>query len=549
MNTSHRFLLSTSATLILLLIQFTTGCSQNNDPLPAATNSSGQVSNQASTAVTPYAAARFADQVSFGATPALLAEIQAKGFSKWIDDQFALPISKIDASPFKVYDPVLDKVTDRAAWPYSQDQFLTAMVSNPDQLRRRVSWALSQYVTVSGAKILAYGSMQYSNFLQEQAFGNYGSFLRAMSINPGMGTMLDNIINRPKSNACLGCAPNENFARELLQLFSLGVIKLNPDGSTVRDANGKPVETYTQKDVTQLAAALTGWSTVRRPQNDWTFHDEPMQMETWNGAHDLNEKQILGVTFPAGKAADVELDKVVSVIMNHQNVAPFVSLRLIQHLVTSNPSPAYITRISKLFRDNGKGVAGDLKTMIKAILLDPEARAGDQQGNVQQGFGKIREPVLFYTAVLRGLGCTKALHPVPDYVAKPENQVPYQADSVFSFYQPNDRAPGSNILAPEQRLLTAPEMLSRFSVYGIENTDTATSGGCDLSAFAQAFAASPEGFTELVNQRFFRGAMPPQLRQSVIDLAPEIWGSNANQKAMHLLAFALATSPNFGVIQ
>lgn len=545
MKNSLRLLATISASSIFIL---TTSCSRNEDVISSPVNSSGQVAATTDNAVTLYAAARFADQVSFGPTPALVAEIQSKGFSRWIDDQFALPVSKVDPSPYAVYDPVFDKALDQSAWPYSQNQYLSAMVGSKDQLRRRVSWALSQFVTVSGAKILPYGGMQYSNFLQEQAFGNYGTFLRAMSVNPSMGVMLDNNVNRPRSDFCIGCAPNENFARELLQLFSIGLVKLKADGTIERDASGKPIESYTQNDVTQLAAALTGWGTAPRKRNDWTFHDEPMRMETWNGARDFSEKKILGVTFPAGNAADKELDQVISILMQHQNIAPFISLRLIQHLVTSNPSPEYISRISRLFRNNGKGVVGDMKTVIKAILLDPEARLGDKQASLQNGFGKIREPVLFYTALLRGLDCTKAIYPDAAYVIKPEIQLPYQADSVFSYYQPNDRAPGSNLLAPEQRLLTAPELSGRFYGYALGENINAISGGCDVSPFARAFS-TPENFAELVNQRYFRGAMPPQLRQSILDMAPTIWGNDSNQKAVNLLAFALATSPNFGVIQ
>lgn len=545
MKNSLRLLATISASSIVIL---TTSCSRNDDVISSPVNSSGQVAATTNNAVTLYAAARFADQVSFGPTPTLVAEIQSKGFSQWIDDQFALPVSKVDPSPYAVYDPVFDKALDQSAWPYSQNQYLSAMVGSKDQLRRRVSWALSQFVTVSGAKILPYGGMQYSNFLQEQAFGNYGTFLRAMSVNPSMGVMLDNNVNRPRSDSCIGCAPSENFARELLQLFSIGLVKLKADGTIERDASGKPIESYTQNDVTQLAAALTGWGTAPRKRNDWTFHDEPMRMETWNGARDFSEKKILGVTFPAGNAADKELDQVISILMQHQNIAPFISLRLIQHLVTSNPSPEYISRISALFRNNGKGVVGDMKTVIKAILLDPEARLGDKQASLQNGFGKIREPVLFYTALLRGLDCTKAIYPDAAYVIKPEIQLPYQADSVFSYYQPNDRAPGSNLLAPEQRLLTAPELSGRFYGYALGENVNAISGGCDVSPFARAFS-TPENFAELVNQRYFRGAMPPQLRQSIIDMAPTIWGNDSNQKAVNLLAFALATSPNFGVIQ
>lgn len=197
MTISLRLLIACSTASMLML---TTSCSCNDDASTPPNNSTGQVATQTNKAVTLYAAARFADQVSFGGTPALLTEIQSKGFSQWIDDQFALAVSKVDPSPYAVYDPINDKALDQSAWPYSHNQYLSAMIGSQDQLRRRVSWALSQFVTVSGAKILPYDGMQYSNFLQALVFGNYGTFLRALSTNPGMVVMLDNNISRPKSN-------------------------------------------------------------------------------------------------------------------------------------------------------------------------------------------------------------------------------------------------------------------------------------------------------------------------------------------------------------
>ena len=520
-------------------------CGQKDVASEDTHGSSGQVRNKPAATVSHYAAARFADQVSFGATPALVAEIEQKGFVQWIDDQFALPVSKIDASPAKVYDDQ-DRIKTNAVIIYTTDQLYIAMLASPDQLRHRVSWAMSQFVTISLGKVQQYGTMLYANFLQDHAFGNYGSFIRALSVNPPMGVYLDNIQNRPTSSECLGCAPNENYARELMQLFTLGVIKLNADGSTVRDAQNKPVETYTQEDVEQLAAALTGWSMATAPKFDYGRFDGVLLREPWTAAHDRKAKKILGTTLPAGNEADVELDSVVTILMAHQNIAPFISLRLIQHLVTSDPTPAYIARISAVFRNNGKGVVGDMKAVVKAILLDAEARAGDQIGAGTTRFGKMREPILWYTAFLRGLGCTKPLHFREGGVFVPLSQRAFEPISVFSFYAPTDRAPGSNLLAPEQKLLNAPEFSSRIG--GYDWTVPSNAIDCPLDEIGRAYSESPQAILNLISERYFRGAMPPTLRQTLIELAPTIYGTDPNHKAKTLLTYAL-TTPYFGVIR
>lgn len=537
-----------SLTLPLIGLLISCGEKSTNiegDPHP----SSGQVSNKTATTVSHYAAARFADQVSFGATPELVAEIEQKGFAKWIDDQFALPVSKIDPSPAKIINDQ-DVEAKKIVENYTRDQIYTAMISSPDQLRHRVSWALSQFVPVSLGKIQWYGTMLYGNFLQDHALGNYGSFIRALSINPPMGAYLDNISNRPTSSECLGCTPNENYARELMQLFTLGVVKLNLDGTTVRDSKNQPVETYSQQDVEQLAAALTGWRMTDAPKYDYSGFAGTLTRETWPPAHDRREKKILGTTLPAGKEADVELESISAVLMAHQNIAPFVSLRLIQHLVTSNPTPAYIARIATVFRNNGSGVVGDMKAVVKAILLDSEARTGDQLSADTTRFGKMREPLLWYTGLLRGLNCTKPLLNGAGDVAVPGTQRALDPNSVFSFYAATDRAPGSNLLAPEQKLLNTPEFSQRFSSFSWELHFSSASSvsTCQIDQFGQAFNVSPQALVNLINERYFRGAMPPTLRQNLIDLAPTVWGESANGKAVAVLGYALAT-PYYGVIK
>jgi uncharacterized protein (DUF1800 family) len=524
-------------------------CSRGGGDQPVELHASlGQVKPAAAAQVSRYAAARFADQVSFGATPALVADIESKGFSKWIDEQFALPVSQIDTAPIAVYDSQIKEQGDKA-WMYATSQHYAVLLNAPDQLRRRVSWSLSQFVTVSSSKVEPYGGLAYANFLQRHAFSNYGDLIRDVTINPSMAVYLDNLDNRPTSTQCPWCAPNENYARELMQLFTLGVVKLGPDGTVLRDSANRPIETYSQKDVEELARALTGWRIAGEyDRTDFHRYDGSVVPDSWAPAHDRGAKTVLGTSFPAGAEAPQELNTIVSVLMGHPNIAPFVSLRLIQHMVTSDPTPAYLARVAAAFRNNGQGVAGDMKAVVRAILLDPEARRGDQLGIDVPTFGKMREPVLWYTSVLRGMSCKNLLY-WPDglYFMTPAAQSPFSAASVFSFYLPTDRAPGSNLLAPEQRLLNAQELAFRMGG-SIATSVTKSGSGCAASEFGQAFNRSPQAFADLVSERFFRGAMPATLRQNLIALAPDQWGNTPDEKAVALTLYALA-SPYYGVMK
>jgi uncharacterized protein (DUF1800 family) len=381
------------------------GCGGGSGPA-GPSPSSGQVSNTAvSTGMTRFAAARAADQVSFGATPALTNTLSQQGLDDWITAQMALPATQmIPPLHVRMYDNNNTTQT-QAAYNWPQAEFMNMTLTAQDQLRMRVAWALFQYIPVNG-KVSPYSMVQYFNLLQRHAFGNYGTFIRELTINPAMAVFLDNSQNRPESPECPSCAPNENYARELMQLFTLGVMQLNSDGTIKRNSQGKALETYSQEDVEELAGALTGWrfSTIGAPlpASDWNNGAYPMVPEEWAPLHDRNAKTVMGTVFPAGRGASEELDSVVTMLMAHPNIAPFVSLRLIQHLVTSNPTPEYIARVSAKFRNNGSGVAGDMKTVIRAILTDAEARKGDVPGTDTTRFGKFREPILWYTGFLRG---------------------------------------------------------------------------------------------------------------------------------------------------
>ncbi|MBC7604815.1 MAG: DUF1800 domain-containing protein [Ramlibacter sp.] len=516
--------------------------------------SSGQVNNTpAATGMTRYAAARTADQVSFGATPALVDTLSQQGLQTWMTAQMALPVTQmVPPDSVRNYD-TNNSAQSNAAFNWPVNELLNQSLAGQDQLRLRVTWSLMQFIPVN-SKVSPYAMVHYFNLLQRNAFGNYGAFIRQLTINPAMGNFLDNASNRPTSDQCPTCAPNENYARELMQLFTLGVVKLNADGTVKRDGQNKPIETYDQEDVEQLAGALTGWryapSAQPLPSSDWINAAVPMVPEDWAPLHDRTAKTIMGTSFPADRNATQELDAVVTLLMNHPNIGPFVSQRLIQNLVTSNPTPAYVGRVAAVFRNNGQGVTGDMKAVIRAVLSDVEARRGDVPGTDTTRFGKFREPMLWYTGLLRGMGCTKNLvHPQWGPLAAGA-QRPFNAASVFGFYLPTDRAPGSNLLAPEQKIVNAAEFTDRLGSVGWSiGQGSANGAGCQIDGLGQAYSQSPRALIDEINARWFRGAMPPTLRTNLQLLATtQQFGNDANQAALVLTQYAL-TTPFYGIIK
>jgi uncharacterized protein (DUF1800 family) len=543
-------------------------CSGGSDNAPATAQqaapsaSTGQVGAGKAYKASYYAAARFAEQATFGPTPALVEELRTKGFAQWIDEQFAQPLVLLDAGPtanFSIPTPVPPEI-----WNHPPAAWIEAITTAPDQLRRRLVWSLSQFVVAAALGGDAYGHVQWINFLHKQAFGNYRTLLRDATIHPHMGQFLNNDQNRPKSAECPHCAPNENYARELMQLFSIGVLKLNTDGTPIRDAQGRFVETYTQRDVEELARVLTGWTydpnPPNRPNRNYGNWDKPMVPSTWPPERDAGRKEVLGRTFWAGQDPYKDLDDAIDLLVTHPNAAPFVSIRLIQHLVKSDPSPAYVARVAQVFRNNGSGVVGDLKAVAKAILLDPEARRGDDPDQLGRNDGKFREPFMHHMAFVRGLGCQRNLANPDGTAFTFYQQQPFRPQSVFSYYAPTDRAPGSNLLAPEQKLVNASVLSDRFAAppYGFRNNGPGQpntsqrylAAGCNIEEFSRAFGNSPKAFMDLVSLRFFRGAMPPTLRSYLEQLIREQSGNRRDPEelAMLMLGFALA-SPYYGVIK
>jgi len=484
-------------------------------------NLNGQVGGVvAVTPVNHYAASRFLEQSSMGPTPASVAQVRAQGPEAWIASQMRLPPSLI-VTPANIveYDLNLDRPAGQRMQEHYEVSLNNLMIGAEDQLRVRTSWVLSNFLVVSTRKVQQFGALEYLNVLQKNAFGQYGDLLKAVSRNAAMGFYLDNDQNRRTQL-------NENYGRELMQLFSVGLVQLNLNGTIIKDANGKSVETYTQKDVIEATRALTGWNHaepfIQRLSSNGFNYAKPLEAD-FSDQHDTGAKTVLGKSIPAGQTAAQDLDSLIEILVTHPNTAPFVSLRLIQGMTTSDPSPAYLERVATVFRST----KGNLGKVVTAILTDPEARYGDVPGRSIKGFGRIKEPLMITLNVIRGLGCKSAVRNPNDSrrVWQNQQQRAFEAYSVFNFYPPNHRTQGTNVLAPEQKMLNSTEFGYRMwnSSFGMQNETLLTDAGCDVAIFKEATATSDEALVELLSQRYFRGAMPAALAKSLIESNKNLW--------------------------
>jgi uncharacterized protein (DUF1800 family) len=420
---------------------------------------------------------RFLQQSSFGPTEALVSEVQQKGFTQYLNEQFAAKGIGYENLPGAI-DPVIiagvkpvtctdDGNRLSAASQCNRDnfslfpvqtRFFKNALTEPDQLRQRVAWALSQILVVSGTEIFRSYSMQgYQRILHENAFGNYRDILYKITLSPAMGRYLD-MVNNNKPSATF--QPNENYARELLQLFSIGQVKLKIDGSPVLE-NDKPVPTYSQDDVEGFAHVFTGWTYPTMPGATAKFFNPEYyvgDMALIANRHDTNPKQLLdGVVLPANQTPEKDLNDAIDNIFNHPNVGPFIGKLLIQHLVTSNPSPAYIERVATAFNNNGQGVRGDMKAVVRTILLDPEAR-GDSK--TDPNYGHLKEPALYNLNMLRAMNA-KTDGVVMRYFNQIMGQEVFDAPSVFNYYPPDHVMASENINAPEFAIQNSSTAINR----------------------------------------------------------------------------------------
>ncbi|MBN8730460.1 MAG: DUF1800 domain-containing protein [Acidobacteria bacterium] len=463
----------------------------------------------ANAVVSARAAARFLEQATWGPTPQSIAEVRRNGFERYIEQQFTEPLSDYPEPP---------EANDQQSLTPAQRRFFTNAVNGSDQLRQRVAFALHQILVVSAVKMnQARMMVPYLRLLQANAFGNYAKILREITVNPAMGRYLD-MVNNDKPSPANGIRANENYAREVMQLFTIGTVKLNQDGATVLDREGKPLPAYDQSDIEGLALALTGWTYAPLPGEPARSHNPVnynSRMVPWEPNHDRSAKRLVdGVQLPAGQTAEQDLDAALRHLFEHPNISPFVARRLIGSLVTSNPSPEYIARVAAAFQASPSGERGDMKAVIRAILLDPEAREGDTS-TIPAHFGHLREPVLYITAMLRSFGARIAdPHSLASRASQMGQNVFYPP-TVFSYFPLLYKVPNSVLVGPEYEVLTPSTTLARVNF-----ADSVAFGRLgqtvtvDLTPYID-MASDTTTLLEALNNTLMQGAMSAGVRDAI----------------------------------
>ncbi|HTS81094.1 MAG TPA: DUF1800 domain-containing protein [Myxococcaceae bacterium] len=506
-------------------------------------------------------AVRLAAQATFGPTVAVVRDIEQRGAAAWIDAQLAQAPSDLGT-----YTVVADNVAavcptgspstcyrDNFTPFLTETAFFRNALSGPDQLRQRVAFALSQVVVVSGAEVRPnYAVAEYEKLLLRDAFGTYRQLLEDVTLSPAMGRYL-NMVNNDKPNAAKGTEPNENYAREIMQLFSIGLVQLGPDGSVVTDGSGAPVPTYDQNAVIGLAHVFTGWTYPLQPGATQKTHNAayylgPMVVVASN--HDTTAKVILGGTqVPAGQTPDADLALALDTIANHPNVAPFIGKQLIQALVTANPTPAYVARISAVWADDGHGVRGNLGAVVRAILLDSEAR-GDVK--TDSTYGRVKDPVLLLTGPARALGVTTD----GVYLAEASSaleQPPYLSPTVFNFYPP-DYTSDVNLVSPASALLDSGSVFTRANathqlLYAPPGRDTSVTGSTgtqiDLGDLA-GYGADPGALVDSASALFLHGTLSSAERSKIVDAVNAQDASDLGAR-VRAAVYLVLTSPQYQV--
>jgi uncharacterized protein (DUF1800 family) len=489
-------------------------------------------------------AVRFLEMASWGPTPASVVELQTLGRDAWLAKQ--LDATQTPASTWP------DPSSDTENMSPLQDAFFNNAIKGQDQLRQRVAFALSQIMVASGVKDTEYSQMvSYQRLLGDNAFGTFRNLLGAMTLNPAMGYYLD-MVNNAKANPKTNTAANENYARESMQLFTLGLVQLNIDGTPVPNAGPE----YTQDTVTQMAKVFTGWTYAPEPGyagGQWpspAYYLAPMV--SFDGQHDMTGKDIslpVPCTLPVNQSAQTDLDAALDCICKQTNVAPFISYRLIQRLVKSNPTPGYVAAVAGVFNSS----KGDLGQVVKAILTNEEATTEDTT------FGdKLTEPVLYSTTLLRALNASVTDSGSLDAQSTAMGQNAMEPASVFSYFSPFYRiagtpasagAPPPTYPAPEFQAVNAATAIARanFAWRAVTNGISGTIK-VDLTNLQDLAAVDPNQLVEAINMALYRGEMTSSDSKWGIILAAAK-GSTSTAANVRSAVYAAAAAPQFQVQQ
>lgn len=538
---------------------------------------------------------RFLEQATFGPTPALDNLIRRIGIRTWLAEQFeALYPSASNPYPSQPLMPITPPLTcdgangDDVPPTCFRDTYTLypiqawnskEMLYGDAQLKHRVAWALSEIWVTSGVAIQQSRHMvEYHKVLSANAFGNFRNLMKQMTLHPTMGDYLD-MIQSTKNN------PNENYAREIMQLFTIGLFMLNPDGTLQLDGSGNPIPTYDQTGVNNLTKVFTGWGYCNVPATCPNYstsaastldYIDPMLLVPNN--HDTTAKTLL--SYPGSTTtniaactnctnsanitayANASLDQALDNIFYHPNLGPMVSKTLIQQMVISDPSPAYVGRVAAVFNNNGFGVRGDLKAVVKAILLDPEAR-GDVK--TDPNYGKLREPVQFATNFCRAFNVRSADGTTQSdgvFTTRGEytgmGQVPFQSPTVFNYYPPGYVVPGTTVLGPEFALMTTGTSIQRVNFINrmvftaipipvsLPNIPNGTS--FDFSDLQTLSAADSTGgqLVDELNRRMLHGTMSDSMRSTIMNAVTSVSSTDTLGRARQAV-YLVATSSQYQV--
>ena len=519
---------------------------------------------------------RFLEQATLGPTEALVNEVAAKGFTRWLNEQLPMNVTRYTQLPY--YEPDSSLCIDDKTPPITPEkycftnkasrvpvawEFYRQSKTAPDQLRLRMAHVWHQILVHGKEPYQAYAGAEFHQRLRDHAFGTFEDLLTRFAISPQMGHFQNWVRNVPERD---GVKPNENFARELMQLFTIGVNKLNDDGTNQLDAAGKLIQTYSQADVETLARVLTGFGYPTKPGlapdfwQNWSFNGD---MIPYEDRHDNAAKSMFGGTlqFPANTGAMAEFKMALRALVNHGNTPAFISKQLIQKTVTAAPSPAYVARVAAVFKDNGAGVRGDLAAVTRAVLLDDEARGVEKAAPL---YGRLREPVLLWTAMIRALDVTTDGKKPHDSTW--QTQSLFHPETVFNYYPADFTLTGSNIPAPEFGLFSTAEFMNRANYINdfLYNVDQSWGNNPEygwgpmpwvpnavgtLSPALSAFlvdAANPDVLVERLNQLFLHGTMRANMRQTVTTAVSKI-AANQPLRRVKLALNLVLTSVDYQV--
>ena len=515
-----------------------------------------------STAEKRLDASRLLKQASFGPTPAEIDRVTTLGTNAWLTEQFAATPSQYTARDYvpqtRPDTCVNDTTLPVTATSYcardnyslfpTQLEFYKQAITGNDQLRQRVAWALSQFFVISATDVnLPYGMGDYQQMLRDNAFANFRGLLEKVTLHPAMGRYL-NMANNQKTTST-GISPNENYAREILQLFSNGVNLLNDDGTEKKGADGQPIETYTQEEIMGFAKVFTGWTYPTlagvTPTSRLNGQNLAGVMEPRETYHDVGTKDLLGsAVAPANATAFPDLTGALDNVFGYANVPPFFSRFMIQKLVTGNPSPSYVQRVANVFKNNGSGIRGDIKAVVTAILTDIEARGA---AKFEPTYGHMSEPVLLVTGLARALSTKTDGY----YFYNSSNglgQTVFSAPTVFNYYVPDHVVSSININSPEFGIFNSTTALSRINfansaLYGTININAALYGATgtqfDWTPFTSV-ATDSNVLLDRVNEVMFAGKLSAATRATMKTAIDTVAASDPTGRARMALYLAVA---------